>query len=349
MHTMNNIKYPLIVLILISFLSINGWLVYSNTNSEDIDKELSIVSLAKLSDLKAGEPLRVVGVVRSNYISKEGILSVALHDGIGEIKISMFPSYGKLDHELKIGDKVQVQGVLLKYKEQYQIQPFSKNSIKLLERDSNNIQLPNVSLNEVEEYINEKILVRAVKAEDVQLFTSKAGKNHVRFRLNQEQSHVEAVMFESTWSKEDVTILKNVQSIDLIATVSMYKDELSLNVHEVFQAKEGIDTSNRSQSEESNKENSTVLLSRAGQYEGETILIGPVYFSDLEKFTSKNGKEHLRFKVMQNQSIVNAIMFEGDWSKRETTMIKSSHEYYIDAKVDEYNGAISLIVEKIKE
>lgn len=349
MSNLKNKPITLISFIVFAFLSVLWWLGYTNIHTEKSHEDLPSFSLNELSKLNTGDPLSVTGFIQEVFTSKEGIFIVSLYDESGEITVYMFPSYGTLKEELKIGDKIQVQGILSKYKEQYQIQPFSKQSIKLLQRNTEHIKLPKVSLPNLKDYKREKVLIGPVQIEEVQSFTSNTGKVHIRFQLNENGMSVGAIMFDGEWSKEDLIILEQSQSISVIATVDEYNGTLSLIIHEVYQEKETENTSIGIKEGEKERDTNFLTLSQVDDYVGETVMIGPVNFSNLYEFTSNAGKEHIRFKVIQDEIMVDAIMFEGDWSKREISIIKSSQQYYISAKVDEYNNATSLIVEQIKE
>ncbi|WP_214730330.1 OB-fold nucleic acid binding domain-containing protein [Exiguobacterium sp. s195] len=342
-----NRSYQLIItLILISFLGTSGWLGYQNASSDVLANQLPLSSLNELSQLKVGEPVKVIGVIKRTYISKEGILTFTLQDDNNEIAISIFPSFGRLNKDFQIGDQIQAQGILSIYKNRYQLQPFSKDSIQFIKRNLNEIKLIQTPLHKIDDHRDEKVMVRVNEAYNVYSFTSQARKTHLSFIVSEGDLEVDAIMFEGLWSEEDQRVLNTSKDLYLIAEPRKEFDEWSLIVYEVF---DDIESSELAIDEPSSEEEAHIELSNINRYLREKVSIGPVTFEDFEIYTSQSGKEHLRFDVHQDRSIVPAILFEGSWSDRDLEMMTSNQEYYIEATVSEYSGAISLIVNEIKE
>lgn len=342
-----NRSYQLIIsLTLISFLAISGWLGYQNVSSDVLTNQIPISSLDELSQLKVGEPVKVIGVIKRTYISKEGILIFTLQDENGEIAISIFPSFGRLKKDFQIGDLIQAQGILSTYKNRYQLQPFSKDSIKFINRSLDEIGLVQIPLHKIDDYRDGKVIIRVNEIQNVYSFTSQAGKTHLSFIVSDGDLEVDSIMFEGLWSDEDRRILNTAEDVYMIAEPKKEFDEWSLFVYEVF---DDIDSADLVIDESLDENRAFIKLSSIDRYLGEKVSIGPVYFDGFEIYTSQSGKEHLRFNVHQDDSIVNAILFEGNWSNHDLETMTTNQNYYIEATVDEYDGAISLVLNKIKE
>lgn len=340
-------KEVLVSIILILFLLLIGYISYSNFKYQPITKGGQEVALEVLKEQELGEPINVTGIVEKVYKSKEGILNISVTDSNSNIVVSMFPSFGLMHQELKMGDKIQVQGLLTKYKEQFQVQPFSKESIVLLDRNIENLDLSKVALSEVQDFIDQKVWFGPIRVSNFNTYESSSGKTHLQMNLTDGNESIEAIMFEGEWSQEDLELIESEETLNIVATVDEYNDEYTLNVHELYE-EEGNTTLQESNQIEKERKN-TVPLSQVDSYSGETIHIGPLSIKNVEYFTSNAGKQHLRFTVRQQDVDVDAIMFDGEWAQSDIDLINSSKMLYITAKVDSYNNKTSLIVEEIEE
>lgn len=346
MSNRNRSYQLIIILILFLFLGTSGWLSYKNASIDVLAGHVPVSSLNELSQLKVGEPVKVIGVIKRTYISKEGILMFTLQEENNEVAISVFPSFGRLNKDFQIGDQIQAQGILSTYKNRYQLQPFSKDSIQFIKRSLDEIGLVQTPLHKIDDYRDERVIVNVDEIQNVYSFTSQAEKTHLSFIVSDGDLEVEAIMFEGLWSEEDRRVLNMSKDLYLIAEPKKEFDEWSLIVYEVFDDIEGSDLVI---DESVNQNEVYIKLSNIDRYLGEKVSIGPVYFDGFEIYTSQSGREHLRFNVQQDATIVNAIIFEGNWSDRDLKMMTIDQEYYIEATVDEYDGEISLIVNEIKE
>jgi len=74
-------------------------------------------NVVKISDLKKGQIERIVGMVNSIYISKDGHAFLKVADTSGEISVVAFKN-SNIDEvfEIEVGDKVSVLGRIEEYK-----------------------------------------------------------------------------------------------------------------------------------------------------------------------------------------------------------------------------------------
>ena len=105
-------------------------------------QKLKIISRPKIvykgfprrwSDLKVGKGIKLSGQITKNF-SNQYVDSYFLSDGKKQIQM-VIPQILRVAYDfpqLKVGDKIEVVGVLGKYKKYFQVIPFSPSSIKLL-------------------------------------------------------------------------------------------------------------------------------------------------------------------------------------------------------------------------
>ena len=80
---------------------------------------------------------------------------------------------------------------------------------------------------------------------------------------------------------------------------------------------------------------------------GDVMLLGPVTPANVEFFTSRAGRRHLRLNFTHAAATVPGVMFEGDWTDCEVRRLRSGRPVVLAAELDEYQGELSLIVRRV--
>ena len=89
-------------------------------------------------------------------------------------------------------------------------------------------------------------------------------------------------------------------------------------------------------------------LTEALRHQGATAWVGPVVGVRAEKFTSRSGREHIRFTVREGALTANGILFQGDWAPSDIDLLRSGRAIRLQAKIDSYRGQPSLVTSRIQ-
>lgn len=88
---------------------------------------------------------------------------------------------------------------------------------------------------------------------------------------------------------------------------------------------------------------------------GQTWCLGPVVATEVEVFRSRRGRRHVRLEFTESQSspsdgrnVAAGIMFDGDWTDRDVSMLRSGAPLTVTARIDEYRGELSLVVKRVR-
>ncbi|MEE6161421.1 OB-fold nucleic acid binding domain-containing protein [Cylindrospermopsis raciborskii DSH] len=183
------------------------------------------------------------GLVKSSYRSSQGMHFLTLTGSAGEYRASFFPSLGKLPFSPKRGDTVEIVGLLSIYDNKSQVSPLSSQSITKTsgtdsEYSSNFNSSPNsyptVKVKELSDYMEKTVWIKSLRPVSSEEFTSRKGYKMLRFKLESDSGDsISGVFFEGDWNQETLNILSSNGSIDILAKVTEFQNEISLNAKQV--------------------------------------------------------------------------------------------------------------------
>lgn len=198
-----------------------------------------IYSGESISSTSIGQLVTSEGIVIKSYRSKQGIQFLTLKGQNGEYGVSSFPSLGKLSFVPREGDLVKVTGLLDTYKNKPQISPLSSESITKISSEKSSLSdslnpYPIIEINNLNEHMNETVWIKNIRTVSVEKFTSKKGYKMLRFQVQSFNGiSVKGIFFEGDWDEETIDILSSSKSITMLATVSEFRGEISLNAKQV--------------------------------------------------------------------------------------------------------------------
>ena len=191
----------------------------------------------------AGSTFRVEGEVRSVGTSSNGIMFIDLYQPEQDLNIDVpvFPSVGSPPVRPGRGDVVRVTGNLGTYRGQPQLGPLSAAHVEVLTPAAAtappvrpwNPSDTAVTLGAAATRIGETLLVGPLTAIDVEPFTSRAGRQHVRLVLADPESTVQGILYQGDWTEDHVTLLKSGEPLIVAAEISEYRDRPSLVVRQI--------------------------------------------------------------------------------------------------------------------
>ena len=191
----------------------------------------------------AGSTFRVEGEVRSVGTSSNGIMFIDLYQPEQDLNIDVpvFPSVGSPPVRPGRGDVVRVTGNLGTYRGQPQLGPLSAAHVEVLAAAAAaappvrpwNPSDTAVALGAAAARIGETLLVGPLTAIDVEPFTSRAGRRHVRLVLADPESTVQGIVYQGDWADDHVELLQSGASIVVTAEIEEYRDRPSLVVRQI--------------------------------------------------------------------------------------------------------------------
>lgn len=198
-----------------------------------------IYSGESISSTSMGQLVTSEGTVIKSYRSKQGIQFLTLKGQNGEYGVSFFPSLGKLSFTPREGDLVKVVGLLDTYKNKTQISPLSSKSITKISSEESSLSdslnpYPIIETSQLSEHMNETVWIKNLRPVSVEKFTSKKGYKMLKFKaIGSGSISVQGVFFEGNWSDQTVDMLSSQKSISMLATITEFRGEVSLNVKQV--------------------------------------------------------------------------------------------------------------------
>lgn len=193
----------------------------------------------------AGATFRFEGQVRSVGTSSHGIMFIDVYQPEQDLNIDVpvFPSLGSPPAKPMRGDVVRVTGNLGMYRGQPQIKPLSAAHVQVLPQSAAAHAAPPVQqwnrsdvavpLGEAAMRIGETLLVGPLTAIDVEPFTSRAGRKHVRLAFADPDATVQGIMYQGDWTDDHVRLLKSGALVLVTAEISEYQNRPSLVVKKI--------------------------------------------------------------------------------------------------------------------
>ena len=80
---------------------------------------------------------------------------------------------------------------------------------------------------------------------------------------------------------------------------------------------------------------------------GETLPVGPLTATGVDKFTSRAGREHVRLVLADPDNTVQGIMYAGDWTDNVVELLKSGAPVVLMAEISEYRSRPSLVAREV--
>ena len=226
---------------LVVLFAANARYVYS-----DALQQLPPLTAGHIADPRfAGATFRFEGEVRSVGASSQGILFIAAYQAEHDLNIDipLFPSLGSPPVRPARGDLIRVTGNLGVYRGQPQIKPLSAAHLQVLARSAGAHDIPPVQpwdrsvaavpLAAATARMDETLVVGPLTAIEVEPFTSRAGRQHVRLALADEEHTAQGIMYEGDWADDHVKLLKSGAPVVVTAEISEYRRRPSLVVRRV--------------------------------------------------------------------------------------------------------------------
>ena len=227
---------------LVVMFAANARYVYS----DDLDR-LPPLTAAHVADPRfAGSTFRLEGQVQRVNTSSQGIVFVNVYEPAEDLNITapMFPSLGSPAVRPAPGDVVRVTGNLGTYRGQPQLRPLSAAHVEVLAQAARgdtaapiqpwNRSVPAIPLGAATSRIGETLLVGPLAAIDVEPFTSRAGRQHVRLVLADAEITAQGIVFEGDWTDDHVALLDSNQPVVVTAEISEYRDRPSLVLKRIW-------------------------------------------------------------------------------------------------------------------
>ena len=230
---------------LVVLFAANARYVYS----DDLD-QLPQLTAAHIADPRfAGSTFRLEGQVRRVGTSSQGILFVDIYEPEQDLNIDvpMFPSLGSPAVRPAPGDVVRVMGNLGTYRGQPQLRPLSAAHVEVLAQSARgdtappiqpwNRSAPAVPLGAATSRIGETLLVGPLTAIDVEPFTSRAGRQHVRVvlaDLADAETTAQGIVFQGDWTEDHVALLESGVPVVVTAEIDEYRDRPSLVLKRIW-------------------------------------------------------------------------------------------------------------------
>ena len=183
------------------------------------------------------------GVVKSSYRSSQGMQFLTLTGSAGEYRASFFPSLGKLLFSPERGDRVEIVGLLSIYDKKSQVSPLSSGSITKTSGtdsqyssnfNSSPNSYPTVQVKELSDYMEKTVWIKSLRPVSSREFTSRKGYKMLRFELKSDSGdYIKGVFFEGDWNQQTLDVLSSNGAIDILAKVTEFQNEISLNAKQV--------------------------------------------------------------------------------------------------------------------
>lgn len=226
---------------LVVLLAANARYVYS----DDLDR-LPRLTAAHVADPRyAGSTFLLEGQVESAGASTQGILFFGLHQPEHDLNITVpvFPSVGSPAVRPRRGDRVRVTGNLGMYRGQPQLKPLSADHVQVVGRSADTGAAAPirpwdrsdgaVPLGAAATAAGETLLVGPLAAVEVEPFTSRAGRRHLRLTLADGDSTVQGIAYEGDWSDAHADLLASGAFVVVTAEISEYRGQPSLVVKQI--------------------------------------------------------------------------------------------------------------------
>ncbi|WJH36852.1 hypothetical protein N6H14_14810 [Paenibacillus sp. CC-CFT747] len=333
---------------LLMFFGILGVLFWSN-NAYEVAKinQAEALNQDDLDSPKSGELRRFEGVVvRRPYETDQDVMILEIASKDMSIGVSLFPNMGVLKDKYDLGDRVQLVGLTDIYKKKIQLKPLSKTSIKLIDKQTQGhwSLFPTVKLDEVSNHTGQTAVIEPVLLTNVKVLQSK-GKEHVSFQAINDKTKHSGISYEGNWNQADLSLMKSGQPLKLFVDIDTYEDKPSLILNGVAVSNEKLDV----KVNDGVKEIPIIPWNEVQKHMGETIFIGPVTLTKLEKFKSKAGLEHLRIGLKYGDTEFSGVMYDGVWSQKELTFFAAGIPLTMEVKVSDFNNAISLEIQSVQK
>ena len=227
---------------LVVLFAANARYVYS----DDLDR-LPQLTAAHIADPRfAGSTFRLEGQVRRVGTSSQGILFIDMYEPEQDLNIDvpMFPSLGSPAVRPATGDVVRVTGNLGTYRGQPQLRPLSAAHVEVLAQSARGDAAPPIQpwnrsalavpLGAATSRIGETLLVGPLTAIDVEPFTSRAGRQHLRLVLADAETTAQGIVFQGDWTEDHVALLESGAPVVVTAEIDEFRDRPSLVLKRVW-------------------------------------------------------------------------------------------------------------------
>ncbi|MBC09974.1 MAG: hypothetical protein CMQ39_07400, partial [Gammaproteobacteria bacterium] len=177
---------------------------------------------------KAGNVFSFSGCVVGSFQSSKGMVRLTLRNTLSEMNIDavVWPSAGKFPKRPGWGDQVSVHGHLGEYKGKPQIIPVAVEQVKVIGQ----CEPKTLHLGEASEMLGQKGTFGPVQLLNVERFTSKKGKQHLKAIFRQDSAFVEGIIYQGSWKESDFEKLKSKPRLRIDAKVGTFRNKISLTV-----------------------------------------------------------------------------------------------------------------------